>query len=76
MAALKAGSSEQQLVKRYVAQLNQQEDRIAVLRRENAGLEQQLTRAQEELAIMIEALTLDVESLEAGAAGEMATVRR
>jgi molecular chaperone GrpE (heat shock protein) len=76
MAALKGGSSEQQLVKRYVVQLNQQEDRIAVLRRENAGLEQKLTRAQEELATLIQTLTLDVESLEADAAGEVATVRR
>jgi len=72
MGALKGGSSEQQLVKRYVVQLNQQEDRIAVLRRENAGLEQKLTRAQEELATLIQALTLDVESLEADAAGEAA----
>ena len=76
MGALKGGSSEQQLVKRYVIQLNQQEDRIAVLRRENAGLEQQLTRAQEELAGLIQALTLDVEALEADAAGEAAAVRR
>jgi len=75
MGALKGGSSEQQLVKRYVTQLNQQEDRIAVLRRENAGLEQQLTRAQEELATLIQALTLDVEALEADAAGGAATVR-
>jgi hypothetical protein len=75
MGALKGGSSEQQLVTRYVVQLNQQEDRIAVLRRENAGLEQKLTRAQEELATLIQSLTLDVEALEADAAGEAATVR-
>ena len=75
MGALKGGSSEQQLVKRYVVQLNQQEDRIAVLRRENAGLEQRLSRAQEELATLIQALTLDVESLEADAVGEAATAR-
>jgi hypothetical protein len=67
MSALKAGSGEQQLVKRYVAQLNQQEDRIAVLRKETADLNQQLARAREELGSLIEALTLDVELLAADA---------
>jgi hypothetical protein len=65
MTALKGGSGEQQLVKRYVAQLNQQEDRIAVLRKESAELDHKLTRAQEELGGLIQALTLDVELLEA-----------
>jgi hypothetical protein len=69
MGALKGSSGEQLLLKRYVAQLNQQEDRIAVLRRETADLEQKRSRAQTELAGLIEALALDVEVLEADAAG-------
>jgi general stress protein YciG len=60
MGALKGGAGEQQLLKRYVAQLNQQEDRIAVLRKENADLNQKLTRAQDELGSLIQTLTLDV----------------
>ncbi|HEX3645071.1 MAG TPA: carboxypeptidase regulatory-like domain-containing protein [Vicinamibacterales bacterium] len=67
MSALKGGSGEQQLVKRYVAQLNQQEDRIAVLRKETADLNQQLARAREQLGRLIEALTLDLELLAADA---------
>jgi hypothetical protein len=60
MGALKGGAGEQQLLKRYVAQLNQQEDRIAVLRKENADLNQKLTRAQDELGSLVQTLTLDV----------------
>jgi hypothetical protein len=71
MGALKGGAGEQQLLKRYVAQLNQQEDRIAVLRQENADLNQKLTRAQDELGSLIQTLTLDVALLAADAdAGE------
>jgi hypothetical protein len=61
MAALKGGAEQQQLVKRYVAQLNQQEDRIAALRGENADLDQKLARAQDELGALIQQLTLDVD---------------
>ena len=61
MGALKGGSGEQQLLKRYVAQLNQQEDRIAVLRNETADLDQKLTRAQTSWRHLIQTLTLDVE---------------
>ena len=50
MGALKGGSGERQLLARYLAQLNQQEDRIAVLRRESADLEQRLAQSQAELA--------------------------
>ena len=71
MGALKGGAGEQQLLKRYVAQLNQQEDRIAVLRKENAELNQKLTRAQDELGSLIQTLTLDVALVAADAdAGE------
>jgi hypothetical protein len=61
MGALKGGAGEQQLLKRYVSQLNQQEDRIAALRRETADLVHRLTRAQAELAALIKALVLDVD---------------
>jgi hypothetical protein len=44
-----------------VAELDQQENRIAVLRRETADLEQRRLRAQTELTGLIEALALDVE---------------
>jgi hypothetical protein len=71
MGALKSGAGEQQLLKRYVAQLNQQEDRIAVLRKETADLNQKFTRAQDELGSLLETLTLDVALVAADAdAGE------
>jgi phage shock protein A len=67
MGALKGASGEQQLVKRYVAQLNQQEDQIAVLRNEMADLNQKLTHARDELGNLIQTLTLDVELSKADA---------
>ena len=67
MGALKGASGEQQLVKRYVAQLNQQEDRIAALRNEMADLDQKLTSARDELGNLIQTLTLDVELSKADA---------
>jgi chromosome segregation ATPase len=79
MGALKGGAGEQQLMKRYVAQLNRQEDRIAVLRKEDADLHEKLTRAEDELGSLIQTLTLDVALVSADAdAGEppSAMVRR
>jgi hypothetical protein len=67
MGALKGGAGEQQLLKRYVTQLNEQEDRIAALRKENAELDQKLTRARDELGALIQTLTLEVDALDAGA---------
>jgi hypothetical protein len=61
MAALKGGASEQRLLKRYVSQLNEQEDRIAALRRETADLEQKLSRDQAALETLIKALALEVD---------------
>ena len=76
MNVLKGGAGEQQLLKRYVTQLNQQEDRIAALRKETAELEQKLAGAEDELGTLIQTLTLDVELLEAGAdAGASARLR-
>src|SRR5262249_35128043 len=65
MGALKGGSGEQQLLKRYVSQLNQQEDRIAALRRESADLQQKLSREQGALAALIKALVLEVDLTDA-----------
>jgi hypothetical protein len=65
IAALKGASGEQQLLKRYVTQLNQQEDRIGVLRQETAALEERRARATDELSTLIETLALDVDVIEA-----------
>jgi hypothetical protein len=61
MKSLKGSADEQQLLKRYVSQLNRQEDRLAALRRESADLEDRLTQAIGELERMIDALALEVE---------------
>ena len=61
MRALKGSDSEKQLLKRYVVQLNEQEDRIAALRRETADLHGRLLRAQAELAQLIEALSMEMD---------------
>ncbi len=60
MKALKGSSEEQQLVKRYAAQLNQQEDRVDAIRKELDGLKAKWQAAQADLAAAIEGLTLDV----------------
>jgi Carboxypeptidase regulatory-like domain len=60
MKALKGTSEEQQLLKRYAAQLNQQEDRVETLRRETEDLQRRQREAQAELTRAIEALALDV----------------
>jgi len=60
MKALKGTSEEQQLVKRYAAQLNQQEDRVEAVRREVDDLQRKQHDAQTDLARAIEALALDV----------------
>jgi hypothetical protein len=61
MRSLKGSDGEKQLLKRYVAQLNEQEDRIAALRREAADISQRLVRAQAELSQLIETLSVDVD---------------
>src|SRR5215467_6755478 len=60
MKALKGSSEEQQLLKRYAAQLAQQEDRVAVLRRETDDLERRRRDAQAELARLVDNLTTEV----------------
>ncbi len=66
MGTLKGSAEEQQLLKRYVAQLTQQEDRIGTLRRETTDLTQTLSRAQADLAQLLEALSLDIDVTAAG----------
>jgi hypothetical protein len=61
MKSLKGSAAEQDLLKRYVAQLNAQEDRLAANRGQQADLRGQLTAAQTELRRLIESLALDVE---------------
>jgi hypothetical protein len=61
MRALKGSAGEQMLLKRYVAQLNEQEDRLATLRRRTTELTQTLDQARADLAAMLERLSLDVE---------------
>jgi hypothetical protein len=67
MGTLKGSASEQVLLKRYVAQLNQQEDRLGALRRETADLEQARVRAQADLAQLVDALSLDIDVTAAAA---------
>ena len=61
MKSLTGSAGEQQLLKRYVSQLNQEEDRLGTLRGESADLEDKLTRAVGELERMINARSLEVE---------------
>ncbi len=59
LAALKGGAEERTLAKRYTAELNQQEDTLAALRRDLATLQQQRQTAQADLNNRIESLNLD-----------------
>lgn len=56
MKTLKGSSEERQLLQRYVKQLDDQENRIAVLRRELQTLTADRQKAQEELNKFIEGL--------------------
>jgi hypothetical protein len=60
MKALRGSSGEQQLLKRYTAQLGQQEDRVDGLRKETDDLERRRRDAQAELARLIDGLTTDL----------------
>lgn len=61
LSALKGSAEERQLVARYTRQLNEQEDRLDVLRGDITSLEAQLATAQQELARRAAALSVDVE---------------
>ena len=58
LSALKGSAEERTLVKRYTAELNAQEDALATLRRDLAGLQQQRQTANSDLNNKIEALAL------------------
>lgn len=60
LAALKSSAEERQLVARYASQLDAQEDRLVVLRKEIEDFEIQRGRAQDELVRLANAVTLDV----------------
>ncbi len=59
MKALKGSAEEKALVERYTKELNEQEDRLAAIRKETADLEAKRAEAQAELNRMIEALQFD-----------------
>jgi len=59
LAALKGGADERTLARRYTAELNQQEDTLANLRRDLASLQTQREAAQADLNTKIESLNLD-----------------
>ncbi|MCU1252507.1 MAG: hypothetical protein JWQ49_5536 [Edaphobacter sp.] len=59
LSALKGSAEERSLVKRYTAELNAQEDTLAMLRRDLAALQQQRQAANTDLNNQIEALTLN-----------------
>ncbi len=59
LAALKGGNEERTLARRYTAELNQQEDTLASLRRDLATLEQQRSTAQANLSSEIESLNIN-----------------
>jgi hypothetical protein len=58
MKVLKGSAEERALTERYTRELDQQENRLEVLRRETATLEQQRAKLQAELDTLIEALTV------------------
>lgn len=60
MKALKGTAEEKALTQRYASQLNQQEDRLATVRKEVETLEAQREKSQEKLSQMIEDISMDV----------------
>ncbi len=59
MKALKGGTEEKQLLARYVRELNSQEDRLAALRSQIAGLKTKRDAAAAELDRTIEGISMD-----------------
>jgi len=60
MKALRGSAEEKALLQRYTQQLNEQENRLAALRKESEQLEARQTSAQSSLDRMIEELAFDV----------------
>jgi hypothetical protein len=75
MKALKGSAEEKALIQRYTRQLDEQENRLEVIRRETADLEQQRSKAQAELDKLIEGLTLEVDAVTEPSAGNEQAVR-
>jgi hypothetical protein len=59
LSALKATAEERTLAKRYTAELNQQEDKLAILRKDLDSLHQQHEAAQQDLSNKIESLNIE-----------------
>jgi hypothetical protein len=59
MKALRGGAEEHALLQRYTGELNSQEDKLAILRREIAEFQMQRTQANSELETMIMNINLD-----------------
>jgi hypothetical protein len=59
MKALKGTSEEKTLLQRYVGQLDSQESRLALLRKESSDLTAQQTQAKVELDRMIMEVNVD-----------------
>ncbi|MBZ5689061.1 MAG: DUF4139 domain-containing protein [Acidobacteriia bacterium] len=59
MKALKGSAEEKALIERYVRELNEQEDRVQVLRKEIAEMQQKRDAAQSVLTTMIENLQME-----------------
>jgi hypothetical protein len=60
LGALKGTSQEQGAVKRYAAELTQQEDRIASIRREAGDLDRMRQQAADQLQLLVVGLALDI----------------
>jgi predicted RNase H-like nuclease (RuvC/YqgF family) len=60
MKALKGSPEEKALLQRYTQQLNEEENRLEALRRENTQIEAEKTKQQEALNKMIQDLSFDV----------------
>jgi predicted nucleic acid-binding Zn-ribbon protein len=60
LRALKGTSEEQRAVKRYAAELTQQEDRIDTIRREQGDLELKRRQANDQLQQLVDGLALDI----------------
>jgi chromosome segregation ATPase len=59
MKALKGSAEEKSLIQRYTGQLNQQEDRLATLRKEMVDLKSQREQAERDLENMVQQVDLD-----------------
>jgi hypothetical protein len=60
LKALKGSAEEKALIQRYTRQLDEQENRLAILEQEIAELEKRIEQAEAELEKMVQALVLDV----------------